>query len=565
MNSDTLLPRAADLAKAALRRLSNDRLEPTPENYARAYALEAGQTPPPTSEVAPPVPLADWIERVVRGLERGGRHWTSARKKDSLKHVLDGSRGDLQRLQQRLGQLLNGWERDLPDESPVDADALPAAGDAPTPVDTLPRNPAAGREGVPTQAGDLTASTLAPERPGAAPEPWHRLVGRLGDTVEVALPPRDPVADGLADELSRLRQRVLAEGADADDAAALAEVCDRADLLLAHRHHLVEQLAALCEELTRSLADLAEDDSWARGQCEAMRQAVEDGLNARGVRSVTELLRVTRERQGRLRVEREQARQALKAFIHQMLDEVAALGRHTGRFHDSVGRYAEVIERADTLESLAGAVREMVVDSRTIGELVGQARQRMDDEHARATALSQRVDVLEHELRRLSDEVATDQLTQVANRRGLAAAFELERARQARQGGDLCVALLDVDNFKRLNDELGHAAGDVALRSLAALVTRTLRPTDHVARYGGEEFVLLLPATPLAEAQAVLTRLQRALTGGLFMHEQRQVFVTFSAGVTLLRAGETLDDALNRADQALYEAKGSGKNRTSAV
>jgi diguanylate cyclase len=333
-------------------------------------------------------------------------------------------------------------------------------------------------------------------------------------------------------------------------------------LLLQHRHHLMDLLAQLCEELTGSLTDLAEDDSWARGQCDAMRLKIEEGLTARGVKSVSELLRVTRDRQGQLRREREQARDALKGFIHHMLSELGELGQQTGRFHESVGRYADVIERADTLESLAGVVREMVMESRTVESLVGQAQQRLHDELARATALNERVQDLESELRRLSDEVSTDQLTQVANRRGLIASFEAERARQARGGGELAVALLDVDNFKRLNDDLGHSAGDEALKALAGLVSRTLRPTDLVARYGGEEFVLLLPDTPIEEARQVLNRLQRALTGGLFMHENKQVFVTFSAGVTIYRDGEALELALERADQALYVAKRSGKNRS---
>jgi diguanylate cyclase len=82
-----------------------------------------------------------------------------------------------------------------------------------------------------------------------------------------------------------------------------------------------------------------------------------------------------------------------------------------------------------------------------------------------------------------------------------------------------------------------------------------------VARYGGEEFVLMLPDTPLDEAQAVLVRLQRSLSAALFNHEGKDVFVTFSAGVTLYRPGETLEAALDRADVALYEAKHTGKNR----
>jgi diguanylate cyclase len=88
-----------------------------------------------------------------------------------------------------------------------------------------------------------------------------------------------------------------------------------------------------------------------------------------------------------------------------------------------------------------------------------------------------------------------------------------------------------------------------------------LRPGDLVARYGGEEFVLMLPNTPIDEAQQVLQRLQRGLSKSLFVHDGKDVFVTFSAGVTLYRAGETLETALDRADVALYEAKHTGKNK----
>ena len=89
-----------------------------------------------------------------------------------------------------------------------------------------------------------------------------------------------------------------------------------------------------------------------------------------------------------------------------------------------------------------------------------------------------------------------------------------------------------------------------------------LRPVDHLARFGGEEFVVLMPGTAVEEASQALTRLQRSLSEALFLHEGREVFVTFSSGVTAWRAGEPLQPALERADEALYEAKRTGKNRT---
>ena len=92
-------------------------------------------------------------------------------------------------------------------------------------------------------------------------------------------------------------------------------------------------------------------------------------------------------------------------------------------------------------------------------------------------------------------------------------------------------------------------------------VQARLRPTDHLARFGGEEFVVLIPGTPVQEAQQALTRLQRNLSEALFVHEGREVFVTFSAGVTTWRSGETLEEAMGRADSALYQAKHEGRNR----
>lgn len=538
----------AQLAKAALRRLVLDKLEPTPENYARAYALESGEAPPAALDGAV---LANLIEKLVRGLERGGRHWTTARKKESLQRVLAGSRSDAKRLQQRLGQLAASWDDDRPD---IGVETEPAPLDEP-----LARPSAAGALAtapVPLLSEPMPLDAAAPA------EAWNRIVGAFSGTAQDALATREQAAREIADALAALLPRIRAEGATANLAAEIESLCLRARLVLQHRHHLVDQLGTLCQELTASLTDLAEDDSWARGQCEAMQAKLDEGLTARGVRSVSELLRDTRERQGRLRSEREKARDALKGLINRMLAELGELGSQTGRFHESVGRYAGVIEKADTLESLAGVVREMVEESRTVQALVQQTQTRLHDEHAKASELSARVGELESELRRLSDEVSTDQLTQIANRRGLLQAFEAERARVGREGEALAVGLLDIDNFKRLNDELGHSAGDEALKALAAIVSKTLRPTDKVARYGGEEFVVLLPQTPIDEGQHILTRLQRSLSGGLFMHENKTVFVTFSAGVTAYRDGETIEAALERADQALYEAKRSGKNRT---
>lgn len=551
----------AAVAKAALRRLVMDKQEPTPENYARAYHQEAGTTPPATPPAAPGAgtlgekqesaaqaeALAKLIERVVRGVQRGGRQWTTARKKDSLQRVLSSSRSDVQRLQQRLNQLLNGWESDTLDGA-VDPEAAEMVVEQPWADPTQPA-PLADAPAVPAAAS------------GVAPV-WHDLMQTLSGTLQQALPAPPTPSSELSQELAALVLRIRERGPTVGQSDELDQLCKRATRALAHRQHLIEQLGTLCGELTASLAELAEDQSWAQGQSEAMRDEMGQGLTSRSVKSVSELLHHTREHQRQLRVERAKAQDQLKQLINRMLAELGELGSQTGRFHENIGRYADVIERADSLESLAGVVREMVEESRTVQSLVKVAQGKLQYEQERATGLSERVVELETELRRLSEDVSTDQLTKIANRRGLLQAFEAERARQARDGSTLCIGLLDIDNFKKLNDELGHNAGDVALKSLAEVVSKTLRPTDMVARYGGEEFVVLLPNTPVNEGEQILTRLQRSLSGGLFMHEEKRIFVTFSAGVTAYRPGERIEVALERADEALYEAKRTGKNRT---
>jgi diguanylate cyclase len=115
--------------------------------------------------------------------------------------------------------------------------------------------------------------------------------------------------------------------------------------------------------------------------------------------------------------------------------------------------------------------------------------------------------------------------------------------------------------LQKLNDSLGHDAGDEALIHLARVCRDTLRPQDTVARYGGEEFIILLPDTSLDDATTALTRLQRELTKKFFLHGNEKVLITFSAGVTQMQPEDTQTTVIKRADEAMYKAKQTGKNR----
>jgi diguanylate cyclase len=165
----------------------------------------------------------------------------------------------------------------------------------------------------------------------------------------------------------------------------------------------------------------------------------------------------------------------------------------------------------------------------------------------------------------MSELAREDPLTRSLNRRGMMEALGREMNRARRYGIPLCIALLDIDNFKQLNDKLGHQAGDGALVHLVTVIKATLRQMDVIARFGGEEFLLLLPNTGLDDAMHAVTRIQRELTRSIFMHEHQRVLVTFSAGAALVAAGESQDSLIQRVDAALYRAKREGKNRVVAA
>jgi len=190
---------------------------------------------------------------------------------------------------------------------------------------------------------------------------------------------------------------------------------------------------------------------------------------------------------------------------------------------------------------------------RSRDEMIG-ARQEMQKAEAR-------IQMLESQLVHMGELVREDQLTGSLNRRGMDESLDREIANADRRHAPLCVALLDLDDFKRINDTHGHATGDEVLVHLVNVVKDTLRKLDVIARFGGEEFLVLMPETSPDEAMQIITRVQRELTKRIFMHDTQRLLITFSAGVAYRVPGENQASLIKRADVALYKAKHAGKNR----
>lgn len=164
---------------------------------------------------------------------------------------------------------------------------------------------------------------------------------------------------------------------------------------------------------------------------------------------------------------------------------------------------------------------------------------------------------IEDQLRELA---TTDTLTGALTRRHFFDLAELEWARSTRHGHPLCVALIDVDHFKTVNDRFGHGMGDEALRLVVETVRGKLRRHDLLGRYGGDELALLFPETPLEGARQVSDRIRRAVAEIRLSHGDIPVKLTISAGLVERRTDEMLSAACQRADAALYEAKDSGRD-----
>ena len=161
------------------------------------------------------------------------------------------------------------------------------------------------------------------------------------------------------------------------------------------------------------------------------------------------------------------------------------------------------------------------------------------------------------------EELATrDELTGLLNRRHMLRVLGRHLLLAQRSGLAFCVAMVDLDHFKRINDSWGHAAGDDALRAFAQSILGALREVDVVARWGGEEFLVLMPDTATTNTGAGLERLRAVLRTQHLTHAAPELRLAFSAGIAAYHHGESMDQLIERADQALYAAKAGGRQCT---
>lgn len=355
------------------------------------------------------------------------------------------------------------------------------------------------------------------------------------------------------------------ESAKADELEAIAQRLEafirKLEWAGEDQHAVRESLLALLRLVLQNISELVLDDRWLHGQLSVLSEAFAGPLDLRVLDEVQRRLKDVIDKQSHLKRQLSDAQERLKSMLAGFVDRLASFGSVTGDYARVLEGGAERIAAATDISVLSDVVGEILTETRNAQTAAERSTEEISALRAEVDNANQHILRLQRELDEASELVRHDPLTGTLNRKGLDEALEREIAMARRRGTLLCVGLLDVDNFKQLNDTYGHKTGDDALKHLSTVVRESLRPQDSVCRYGGEEFLILLPEADLEEASAILTRLQRELTRRIFMADHNRLLITFSAGISLLDPEEPAHIAIERADRAMYAAKRAGKNR----
>ncbi len=553
----------SEVARETLIVLTSRKLAPTPENYTKIFQEISGvPAPAATKDTAPatePPKLelawSELIQDLLRQLETPHKGITITRKKDGLETVLNRFSAKPDELFTKLQGLLRSWAT-APTAS-MDIPPPPANGAAPL---------ATAQTGATAKPSGSAATTQTAN--GNDNSPAHQeLISQLRELLAQTLENSLSAQPDLSAEIKELAQQVRATDNNQiyELANKLRHFWIKLELRGGDKTKIQEGLVRLLRLLVENVGELVADDQWLHGQIVTLQEIIANPIDKRVIADAERNLRDAIIKQGLLQKSLSDAKSTLKGLMTTFIDRLGDLSESTGLYHTKIEGYGQKIGGASNLADLGHILEDIMHDTRIIQDSALRSHHELVDARKQADEAEARIKQLEEELEQISEMVHEDQLTGVLNRRGMDETFERELNRADRSQMPMCVALLDIDNFKRLNDTLGHQAGDQALVHLAHVIKECLRPADTVARYGGEEFVIILPDTPLKEGIEAVERLQRELTKKFFLNNNERILVTFSAGVALRNSGEQQEDVLGRADKAMYTAKQTGKNRVIAA
>ncbi|MDZ7936873.1 MAG: GGDEF domain-containing protein [Rhodoferax sp.] len=508
-----------EIARETLKQLTERKLAPTPNNYQSIYNEIAG---------IPQIPQfpADILRDISQALP--AKTPGQQRQKGLLDYSID-----------RLN-----WEGVK--------SALVAYGGF------VPSN---GKEtGLEARSGvGIAADDVVPSAPSAISSEFLGQIGKLIEYAKPALGKDDTRFNEQTDSLLKaLRQP------NHDLVAVkqlLANYSHRLSFAAEDQAEIRVALLKLLHLVFENIGELSLEDQWLKGQMDALMLASAPPLSLRRLDDVERRLKDVIFKQKDAKEKATVAQDDMRKMLATFVERLVQMTKSTGSFQSKLEESAKLIEQAKTIADIAPVLKEVVSATRDMAQQSQISREELESMRTRAAETEVQLAKLHQELDRVSVQARHDSLTGALNRKGLDEAMVREISNVRRKEVPLSVALLDIDNFKKLNDTQGHATGDAALAHLAQVARESLRPQDTLARYGGEEFVILLPDTALDKGIEAMTRLQRELTKKFFLAGTEKLLITFSAGVAQLAQKEEAVDAIKRADQAMYLAKRAGKNR----
>lgn len=521
--SDKPSQNPAEIAREAFRQLATRRIAPTPDAYRKIYDEIAGYAIEPTAEEILGT-FAGTLLSAPDGVAAIGQALQAAA---ATPYWPDYSKG--------LTQLVNHYQSQLA---------------------------VRGKAGVISASPINTNSSLIDD-----PQPalLRDLLTRTLTLAVASLLQGAPELANEAEVLGKSIQQAQNEAALNEVSVRLKQLCFKIELKsgdMAEQHELLLRLFKL---LLENIGGLIEDDSWMHGQIEAVQNLIVGPINDIALREVMRSLKEVIYKQGTLKHSLVEAKDTVKNMMITFIDRLGEIATTTGNYHKKMDGYSKQITATADVAKLSKILDEVMKETRIAQTEALRSRDAIIAARKNVEDAETRIHNLEAKLEQMSELVREDQLTGSLNRRGLEDVFERELARAERRNSPLCIAMLDLDDFKKINDKYGHSAGDEALIHLVRVIKETLRSMDVIARFGGEEFLIVLPDTNLDEAIQTVTRLQRELTKQIFMHNHTRLLMTFSAGVALRNEKEDQQAMIKRADKALYEAKRTGKNRVVAA
>jgi diguanylate cyclase len=562
MTNDT---NSSEIARKTLSTLAARKIAPTPVNYARLYQEISGN---PEGNSADQIlalnaqPLQGSIDdklqpawpNLIRDLltqmETSHKGITITRKKQGVGTVLNKFNNDSNVLFSKLQGLIVSWGN-TPTSGPDELIPTKLESEAAKNI-TYPAS--VNITGIPDKAIDTTIDI--------------KLVEQLRDLLAQSLENTRSKEPDLNNEIKELAQQARATS-DYGQATKLnkqlRKLWVKLELRDSENFNIQEGLMRLFRLLVENVGELVTEDKWLHDQILNLQEIIERPISKQSIASAERNLRSTIIKQSLLRQNMMDAKTTLKSLMTTFIDRLSEMTVNTGAYHTKIEGYSLKIGQADNLTELNNILTDIMQDTRIIQASSMRSHEELISTKKQAHIAEERVKQLEQELEQVSELVREDQLTGALNRRGLDEVLDREIKRADRQQTPVSIALLDIDNFKQLNDSLGHQTGDQALVHLIQVIKNALRPTDEVARYGGEEFLIILIDTSLEEAITTVTRLQRELTKNLFLHNNKRQLITFSAGVALHTSGEDPESTIGRADNAMYKAKRAGKNRVFAA